>query len=140
MPQLTIKTDIQLDGEHWERLEDELSAFLYEKGLSGEIHNDATNNETCIRPIPCVNADMNYETWFEVYNPIPRPDATGNDAIPDCMYEPKECPDVPIDTLWTVVEEDGIMWIESGIRFVNRLGYIATQEPYESPELIVSLD
>ncbi|MBW7941449.1 MAG: hypothetical protein H3C64_03395 [Candidatus Kuenenia stuttgartiensis] len=31
--------------------------------------------------------------------------------------------------IWTVVEEDGKLWIVSGYKFVNRIYYLITNEP-----------
>lgn len=33
------------------------------------------------------------------------------------------------ETVWTLLEEDGQLYLESGIRFVNRLGYVVCQVP-----------
>ena len=35
-------------------------------------------------------------------------------------------------TIWTLVEEDGRLFIESGLHFVNRLGYLVTAEPIKA--------
>jgi hypothetical protein len=34
----------------------------------------------------------------------------------------------PAGTIWTLLESDGIWWIGPGIHFVNRLGYLLTNE------------
>ena len=34
----------------------------------------------------------------------------------------------PLSTIWTLVECDGVWWISPGIHFVNRLGYLLTNE------------
>lgn len=34
-------------------------------------------------------------------------------------------------TVWTLVEEDGCLFIESGLHIVNRLGYLVTAQPIE---------
>ena len=43
--------------------------------------------------------------------------------------------------VWTITESDGIMSIESGYCFVNRLGYLITEEEVdENTEIVVELD
>lgn len=32
--------------------------------------------------------------------------------------------------VWTLMEEDGEMWIATGFHFVNRLGYFVTEKPW----------
>lgn len=34
-------------------------------------------------------------------------------------------------TVWTLVEADGLLYIESGLHFANRLGYLVTRVPVE---------
>ena len=34
----------------------------------------------------------------------------------------------PLGTIWTLLESDGIWWITPGIHFVDRLGYLLTNE------------
>jgi hypothetical protein len=34
-------------------------------------------------------------------------------------------------TVWTLIEADGQLFIESGLHFVNRLGYLVTRIPVE---------
>jgi len=36
--------------------------------------------------------------------------------------------------IWTICEEDGVTFIQAGWHFVNRLGYIITEKPFENKE------
>ena len=41
--------------------------------------------------------------------------------------------------VWTLVEEDGVMFIISGFHFVNRVGYFVTEKPW-TKQCHVNLD
>lgn len=41
-------------------------------------------------------------------------------------------------TVWTLIEADGLLYIDSGLYFVNRLGYIVTRVPVE-PRAVYSV-
>lgn len=44
-------------------------------------------------------------------------------------------------TVWTLVEADGRLFIESGLHIVNRLGYLVTEEPVDDDTVYtVALD
>ena len=42
--------------------------------------------------------------------------------------------------IWTVVDEDGEMFIVYGMRFINRIGYFVTKQIPLNPEIIVVLE
>jgi hypothetical protein len=44
------------------------------------------------------------------------------------------------DCVWTICEEDGCLFISSGLHWVNRLGYLITAEPDESGNVTVNCD
>jgi len=42
--------------------------------------------------------------------------------------------------IWTLIEEDGVLFIVPKKRVVNRLGYFITEEPWEDENIMVVLD
>lgn len=47
----------------------------------------------------------------------------------------------PFYKIWTILEADGIMFYSSGFHFVNRLGYLITEEEVEDGvEYIAKID
>ena len=40
------------------------------------------------------------------------------------------------DCIWTLIEEDGVLFVGSGLHFVNRLGYFVSQTPTEGDEML----
>ena len=39
-------------------------------------------------------------------------------------------------TVWTLVDEDGKTYLIAGIHWVNRLGYVVSEEPWSDPDEI----
>lgn len=35
---------------------------------------------------------------------------------------------------WTVTDDDGTLFVNPGVRYVNRLGYMITERPYDEQE------
>lgn len=42
----------------------------------------------------------------------------------------------PRERIWTLIEEDGVLWLRAGYRYVNRLGYFITVEAWRDTEEI----
>jgi hypothetical protein len=42
--------------------------------------------------------------------------------------------------VWTIIETDGKLFYVAGYHFVNRLGYLITEKPYENENLYVKID
>lgn len=40
------------------------------------------------------------------------------------------------DCVWTLIEEDGVLFVSSGLRFVNRLGYFVSETPVQTDECL----
>lgn len=52
-----------------------------------------------------------------------------------CMYETfgeevEYLKKIPNNRIWTIIDEDGEMFIIAGYHFVNRLGYLVTKEEW----------
>ena len=44
------------------------------------------------------------------------------------------------DTVWTVIEDDGYMYIIPGYHWINRIGYILTEVPWSNFNIEVNLN
>ena len=56
-------------------------------------------------------------------------------------YIKKLCSEDQGNRIWTVLEGDsGDLFIQAGVHFVNRMGYIVTKEPWEDCRLYVDED
>lgn len=78
------------------------------------------------------------EAWADTYKPIPNHLNPGMRASINGgeMFEPfdedfKFIQTAPHDTVWTLVESDGISSIIPGRHHVNRMGYFVTRIPYD---------
>ena len=40
------------------------------------------------------------------------------------------------DCIWTLIDEDGVLFVSSGLRLVNRLGYFVSLTPVEGGEML----
>jgi hypothetical protein len=38
--------------------------------------------------------------------------------------------------IWTLIEADGVLYAESGVHFVNRLGYFVSETPFQTDEYL----
>ena len=140
MTRLTIDIETQLDGQHWERLEDELATWLHDKDIEGEITNEATGNSTRIESKWIAAAyDMEMEEWEEKYRPICHLGMVyPEDGLDAILFDVKQIT-ADVGTTWSLIEEDGLLWIESGMRYVNRLVFFITEKPYEVTGLIIKI-
>lgn len=52
------------------------------------------------------------------------------------LFEFDEVKDLPLNTVWTVVDTDDGHWIaQPGFHVVNKLGYVVTQKPWSDSEI-----
>lgn len=91
-----------------------------------------------------------YEKYIPQINHIVRAETDKSVADEDicswsgCMYETYgeeldyivEEANANKNNVWTIIEEDGKMYILSGYHVVNRLGYLITETPYETEDNI----
>lgn len=54
------------------------------------------------------------------------PDADGETIRPDCIGIAEDS-----KHLWTIVDADGSLYALTGLHFVNRLGYLLTEEAWD---------
>lgn len=86
--------------------------------------------------------------WIETYNPLPNPvdDTCGYDYGNGCVLVETYSPHteylntIEANRIWTVIEADnGHQYIMSGRAFVNRIGYIVTEKPWEE-DISIDID
>lgn len=91
------------------------------------------------------------DDFVKTYKPMPAPPPVqmfdlGSGAILLDPHEPKHSLLLTKqyqqgkDHIWTLVEEDGIMVIISGYHYVNRMGYIITEVPWNLDNIIITLE
>lgn len=81
------------------------------------------------------------ERWFDVYRPVPNASGASlgfdvNDK--SCLHETSGPDLVAVqaavknkpETVWTLLDCDGQMFITNGFHYVNRMGYFITEVPY----------
>lgn len=92
--------------------------------------------------------EMTEDKWIETFKPLPNPvdNGCGYDFGQGCTlvetYSPhtEYLDTIEANRIWTVVEGDeGHQYIMSGKSFVNRIGYIVTENPWEE-DISVDLD
>jgi hypothetical protein len=91
---------------------------------------------------------MNFETWLETYKPV------ANHLDENASFQDEEGKGIMFETfgkelefirsqdhrhVWTYGDEDG-SYIVAGRRFVNRLGYFVTQEPWPLEDEWLTID
>ncbi|MDA3822971.1 MAG: hypothetical protein PF450_10235, partial [Bacteroidales bacterium] len=80
--------------------------------------------------------DMSYGAWEEKYKPIMDAD-NNNDSPKDFMDD-----DVAVakaigeNRIWTMGFEDGLQWLTSGAKWVNRAEYYITKYPFDGSKSI----
>ena len=93
---------------------------------------------------PC-DEDAFVERFRPIVNPV-NPDASFDFGYGGCLFETygEEFAFVRRQNLagvWTLIETDGVLTIESGLHFVNRLGYFVSETPVQPNEAVsVQLD
>ncbi len=82
--------------------------------------------------------ELTYDQWFEKYRPI-KNTIGKHGGFDGCMFETygaeldfvKVVVELEPKRVWTILEGDGGMFIESGFHFVNRFGYFVTEVTVE---------
>ena len=77
-----------------------------------------------------------YNAFARRYNPLP----SGSRADGTILHD--DFRNMPVEhlraleenRLWTVVDEDNVLYLCPGRRFVNRFGYVITEHPYDEQE------
>jgi hypothetical protein len=86
---------------------------------------------------------MTYEDWVRTYKPNLNPldDNASYDGTMFETYGPEHhyVTEQPNENTWTLIDEDGEMFIMEGYHWVNRMGYFITAVPHDQP-LTVELD
>lgn len=91
---------------------------------------------------------MTEEQWFAEYKPIPNhfdPNASWSDGEHGYMFETygKEQEYVyakHYKFVWTYMDVDGGTALVAGRHFVNRIGYLITEKPWESGDEYIQID
>lgn len=84
---------------------------------------------------------LDYHEWERKYKPIEK--SEGNILFEthdgkDIVFLRKFIKENSVLHIWTLVDgDDGDLFIDSGIRWVNRLNYIVTEIPRESEDILV---
>lgn len=77
---------------------------------------------------------MDMKQWEQEFRPKKNhlnPGRGYDDTLFEAFDEDKDfIYSLPADQVWTLLEEDGHLWIGSGRHFVNRLGYFYTEVPW----------
>ncbi|MCP9496827.1 MAG: hypothetical protein MSG64_20510 [Pyrinomonadaceae bacterium MAG19_C2-C3] len=120
---------------------DELAiARLYER-----LRDEADEDEKLIQITPAMITEREFhfgmDEFLARYRLIKNPANEGGGEPCDCMFETYggELSFVrgqPRERIWTLIEEDGVLWLIAGYRYVNRLGYFVTEETWRDPEEI----
>ncbi len=83
---------------------------------------------------------MTYDEWVDTYKPIKNHTEYGFESMMFETYghELEFVQSVNNDRCWTLVEGDEGLWILEGRRWINRLGYFVTINPWtETVEVAV---
>ncbi len=90
---------------------------------------------------------MNFEKWYDTYQPkynkTPSVSApfggtmyeTFGDELKTVIDEKQKKP----QNIWTLMEQDGVMYISNGFHLANRLGYFITEKPFDGDCLEVRI-
>ena len=84
--------------------------------------------------------DIFIERFRPIINHI-NPNASFDFGYGGCMFETygEEFEYVRMQNpgcIWTLIDEDGVLFVGNGLRFVNRLGYFVSRTPVEGGELL----
>jgi hypothetical protein len=71
---------------------------------------------------------LELEEWIRSYSPVMR---DGHPKLYDNNRAMNAVRLVPTTRVWTLIDEDGYLFIVNGSRFVNRLGYYITARNWE---------
>lgn len=73
---------------------------------------------------------MDWAAFTQKYKPI-TPDGHGDALMFDSSRGSRLRQQYSILRIWTMVDCDGEWWLCPGYHFVNRLGYIVTEQPWD---------
>ena len=86
---------------------------------------------------------VRYSTWLRDFKPTTNSLAqrapfggTMYETYGDELEEIREAAD---DYVWTLVDADGKLYVESGFHYVNRLGYFITQKPHTQETTVIGV-
>lgn len=79
-----------------------------------------------------INSDIhtNYDEWEKYYMPIPS--SPNWNMFETYGHEVQLVEVVGFRHVWTMIEEDGNMFIINGMGYVNRIGYFITKNPWSN--------
>ena len=77
---------------------------------------------------------MNYETWEATFKPVANHLDT-NAAYDGKMFETygdevDYVRTIDVHRIWTIRDEDGGSYLTAGMGWINRMGYLVTEEPW----------
>jgi hypothetical protein len=93
---------------------------------------------------------MSEDEFYEKYHPVKNP-YDNNASFDGCMFETygnellhvvatKDDPEKK-NKVWTITESEDKLYYESGYHYVNRLGYLITEEAFpEDLDIVVELE
>jgi len=94
--------------------------------------------------------EMSESEWIAKYQPtevldgIPSggwTDEDGNDTLFETYGESSTfLSKQDSNYIWTLIEEDGNMFIIEGCHFVNRMGYFLTEKPHNAAQHLIELE
>lgn len=71
---------------------------------------------------------LSWAAFEERFDPLAAPDGT---LFHNSVHIGRGCTS---RHWWTLVEEDGVIYVCAGMRFVNRIGYLHTRRPWADAE------
>lgn len=82
-----------------------------------------------------------FEDFSKSFTLIKNPASNSEGEPASCMFETdgedfQFIMSQPRNRVWTLIEEDGIQWLDPGLHYVNCLGYFITQEEWSDEDLL----
>ncbi len=115
------------------------------KRLYERLRDEADEGEKLIQITPAMiterESHFGMGEFYARYRFIKNPASEGTGKPSECMFETRggELAFVhrqPPERIWTLIEEDGVLWLTAGYGVVNRLGYFVTEEAWQGAEEI----
>jgi len=111
---------------------DELAILRLQERLRDEVDDD--DDLISITPAMTTGRESypGMDEFYARYQLVKNPASEGNGEPQECMYETYGSELAFVreqhrERIWTLIEEEGVLWLTAGYRYVNRLGYfIAT--------------
>ena len=118
---------------------DELAILHLQERMRDEVDDD--DDLISITPAMITGRESHpgMDEFYARYQFVKNPASEGNGEPQECMYETygSELAFVREQTcerIWTLIEEDGVLWLIAGYRHVNRLGYFITTGIWQDAE------